>query len=107
MARERERNTATLGIWESRDSKAPNAKVLCVYTGGDNKTGICGERDIFVFGLMKFAYQEIILELYIAESDRGVGVFRVFAFLVRVYFRICSPSSAEQTQQFVYSIIAD
>jgi len=50
-----------------------------VYTGGDNKTGICGE-DIFALGLMKFAYQEIIMELLQRESDWGVGVFVCLRF---------------------------
>lgn len=62
--------------------RAPRAQVLCVYTGGDNKTGICGRASGrgYVFSLrpMKFAYQEIIMELLQREKERlgwSVGVF--------------------------------
>jgi hypothetical protein len=57
-----------------------------VYTGGDNKTGICGE-GYFRSGLMKFAYQEIIMELLQSERS-GRGRFCVFAFLVRTYISV-------------------
>jgi hypothetical protein len=80
MAREKEREKHSNPGGVTRFRERPTPKCFVCTQAAITKQAFA-ERDIFALGLMKFAYQEIIMEL-LQRERLGRGRFCVFAFLV-------------------------